>query len=124
MSLFEIYLLTRLDTLSHVVNMVAGVSAMVWLVFAIMLFAAHFDDAFDDDTSGSVRRGFVYSTLGVVLLGLLAVAIPSKDEVGMMLVGQWVTNNEEFQELPNNLARAANEYIEYIETLQGNECSE
>ena len=109
MDLFTIYLLTRLTALNDFLCMLGALSG-VGFVVSMFLTAM-----FSDIDRSLVSRSVWYAKLAAIVFFTvmsLKVFMPTAKEAFLIIGGAAVINNAEIQKLPDNVAKAANSFLE------------
>lgn len=108
MSAWTIYLLTcvsRLGTTAVALSIVSGVAL---LISGVTLLWAVDDAKHLVPTIQRLFKRLVVSLLGFILLTTLT---PNRQEMALIVVSGWVTNNEVVSKLPEEIAKAATEFL-------------
>lgn len=112
MSVWDIYWLTRLEPLQDFFEGVA-------IFFGLSGCIATFIIAGCVLNEGARLKNFWWSVILFICCSFssaLSVLMPTKSDLAIIFAGQWVTNSEEMQKLPNNVARTINKFMsEYLE---------
>lgn len=85
MTAWTLYLMTRCEPLHQTLTIAQGLLTAMLVLLAI-------------------AGGTSLVTVGRVL-------IPSREDLAIILVGEWVTNSEQMRALPDNVARVANKIL-------------
>lgn len=98
-----IYLIGQADTLKAFLGAIS---------FAILLFLCPM--AFSiREYDGDVPKAISMSIIGAIIVGIIALIIPSTKTALAMAVIPPVINNEQVQKLPDNVLGFINEYLEH-----------
>lgn len=108
MSVFELYLLTLLGPI-HVLFSITAI---------LCLLAAGFATFFGtlEDSWNEVKRFVKISTIVGTIAVCLAVFVPDKERLAIIVGGHILTNSEGVSKIPDNTSKAINKLLEdYIE---------
>ena len=108
---FILYLLTRCEALNNLgvlASIIFSVATLGVLTACLMLISEH-----DKDTARTVWSMYGRWTLiGLIVSLVLSVIVPTNQDVALIIAGHWATNSEEMAELPDNVVRFMNKYLE------------
>lgn len=120
MTIFQLYLLTRLDAISsaaHNFTFLFGVFSILSVVtFIIISIGKTVDKTITEDFVSTVRKTMkVFITCWAVVFTVGLVTPTSKDAF-MIIGGAYVTQNQDVQAMPPAVFKAMNKFLqEYIE---------
>jgi uncharacterized membrane protein len=106
MSLIQLYLLTRADHI-HDLLVVFGI---IFFMAAFMVFIGRTmtgSEASDEEHMGVAAKLFA----GFIVLLILSCAVPTKEDLYVMLGGYYATNDAELKKLPDNVLGAVNDFL-------------
>lgn len=98
-----IYLIGQADTLKCVLGSIA---------FIIILFLGPISFCIKEN-DGDIPKSISITIIGAVIIGFIAIIVPSTKTALAMAVIPPVINNEQVQKLPDNLLGFINEYLEH-----------
>lgn len=114
MSIFELYLLTRLDAINSGLTLVLVLSLTA--AGFIFLFASMENCSFNTSEEDKVVDKMYKAAKKLVITGIIAGAIimfiPTTKEVAVIYGLNYITNNEEAKKLPDNILKAVNKQLE------------
>lgn len=106
-----IYLIGQADTLKCAL----GAIAFIILLFLVPIVLAIKDRDWD------IPKAIIMAIIGAVIMGFIAICIPSTKTAIAMAVIPPVINNEQVQKLPDNVLGFINEYLEHERLFRGSE---
>lgn len=113
---FDIYLMTRLDS---IIGLSLGISIVGWIGILITGIIAAVNHDFGDDIT-LMKKILKISTPIVLFFTLLALFVPSSKEAAAIYLIPKIANNEQVQQLPENAMKVLNlklqEWIKGMET--------
>lgn len=109
MSLFELYLLTRLDII-HETLIVATFLSCFLLLFGLIFGWLDNDEDFACPKTYSVWRKRTGITL--VISSVLLIATPTTKDIAIIYGLNYATNSEEVKKLPDNILKTINTQLE------------
>ena len=112
MSLFEMYLLTRLNLIHDMMGIIF-LASIVALAILGMSYLLHF--IYEDmDNEGVVRLTNIIkkTTIVLILAALGGTLIPSNKQLAVIFAGHWSTNSEEVKKLPDNVIKTMNNFMD------------
>lgn len=114
MTMFELYLLTRFETLSKlfevgaVLSAVFGVATLASIAFAI-------DSGEEKWIKISVKATKAFCIILIVSV-FGSVAVPSNKALAIMFAGSWATQSSETKKVPDKAMKVLNKFMdEYLE---------
>lgn len=118
MSTLELYLLTRLPAIQAAMIILAILSAVA-VLFLLVSSVIIMTDRYDDKASiPTLRIGALISTFVLLISSGLAILIPGREDIAIIILGKYVTNSEQIGKLPENLIKPLNEYLESLNEKQ------
>lgn len=111
MTTFQLYLLTRLPELHSlfVISSVVLIAAIV--ITGVFYFSTICDHIMRDEHN---KAAYILKRLsvGALISCTLSCLIPSKEDMAIIIVGKYITNNAEIAKLPDNVAATLNAWLE------------
>ena len=119
MSLFTLYLLTRLEELKYffkdTIGLSMGLTVTCAIMFGIVCFAGAINNDWDEDGYTNMRKitrkYFTRLSILTVFLMFFNVLVPNNKQAAFIVGGYYVTNNEDIKKLPNNIIAASNAFL-------------
>lgn len=117
MSLFTLYIISVLPSVSGLLVGMAAFACPVLVVVTIVL-ALIYSSSCSSDKEGHKKRldkwvgSLKYSITGIILVSLLSCFIPSEKQLYMIAGGYVATNTKDIDKLPVNIIGAVNAYLE------------
>ena len=111
MTIWQLYFLTRMEKLQDLLCGVAAIFLILTACGAIGILISMVEDA-EKETKAAVYRWVKIGIAGSSIFGLLTIAIPSNQDLAIILGGHFVTNQEEIKKLPANVAKTLNDFLE------------
>lgn len=117
MSVFELYLITRLDSINSFFSGII-VLCFVSIIILIIIYAVKLDN--NDFLTPKYKKLFIkkikkyiYINIWVLIISIIfSLAIPNEKEFLEIYAGRWATNSKEMKNLPNNTIKALNKLLE------------
>lgn len=110
MTYWELYWITRLDSIQNTMGGICAVSFVgVCLIFAFFCMLVSEGDT---EYVPSVKRCIKYLATITLVSGFLNIMLPSNKDLALMMSGHFVTNSDQLQKLPDNLLKYLNDYLE------------
>jgi len=118
MSIFTLYLLTRLEPLNNVfITMM--IFSFVLTFFTSLFFIISWDVdgiAKEEKVQKIVRKVLVVLGLSLSVSALGSILTPTNKDIAVIVGGYWATNSEEVVKLPDNVVKTMNKFLkEYNE---------
>lgn len=119
MTLFQLYLLTRMSHLHdffQAINFAFILIGGILVAMGIVVFIVSQDL---DDDEGPKMRGMVWEKIKAsfwvaIIAGFLSTATPTNNDLYVMMGGYYATNNAEIKKLPDNIVGAVNKFLEEV----------
>ena len=106
MSAFTLYMLMIVDRLHTMSSVIATILFMGLCIGAVV---TSFEDSFRTFIQSKVTRAIV---IGLFVFTLLAVLLPTRTEIAIILGVSYTTQIEGAEQLPENVMNLLNKYIE------------
>ncbi len=114
MELWELYLLVTLPSVGKMFGTFGalgmGAALICGICYCVFLGMAYNDD--DKKIAAGLLRATKYITPAALILMTVGVAIPSKSGLYTIVGGYYATNLEGAKDLPPNILKAANKFLE------------
>lgn len=118
MTSWQIYWLTRLDSLSAFTSFTTGVLLVASIVLAIIWLVTHDGSLFDDDTPKRFVKPFWVCAAVGLFSWFLCIWIPNTKEMAVIIVAPKLYNaisqNEDLKKIPANVIDLANSWLEEL----------
>ena len=113
MSAFELYLFTRLDTIIGIAILIAIITGIA-LMISVCGYAINTNDDGCNSArdAASCKRIALWMAPVFLFSVVVCVTIPTQNHALTIFAGEWATNNEEMKKVPDNAAKALNQYLE------------
>lgn len=125
MSLFQLYLITRLDNLSACFVFICCISAVMVIVSSVIALVNSDYDRYSSIDKQEQRlhllgkRMAKWASVVLILSSFIEIAVPDEKDVAMIIGGYYATNNEQIKQIPDNILAATNEFLkEYAKPLK------
>ena len=102
MSMFELYLLTRLQPLLAV--SIVGMVVSSFLAYAYWMGCVQ-------GVENARNPSRIWTGVAVICL-LLTLLLPTTRSLAIIFAGHWATNSEEVAKLPDNVVKTINSFLE------------
>ena len=117
MSIFQLYLLTRLPSIGMFFIALGAASFLASAVFTINYITTRGDKKsyHSEEPSNEHKNSRLAAIIFIPLFcvsSLIALACPTQEDIITMVVGHYATNDAEISKLPSNLASLINGWIE------------
>lgn len=121
MEWWQIYLITRFDSLRDFICgtvTICGIASILMLICSFATRVTYSNDSLDwhvkeiNKIKGLEKVLFRFVMPLGFLLAFLFVFIPSRDDVATIIAGHWATHNEEMKKLPDNVLKTLNGLLE------------
>ena len=107
MSLFTIYLLTRISSFS-LLFIILGI---VCVVATIVCLVAQIDESKEEVVVRWQRRARL-AAASALTFAILTTLLPGRSALAVIFAGHWATNSEEASKLPANVVKTMNKFME------------
>lgn len=123
MTMFQLYILTRCqhinDMLCQAVAFLAGLVALICAISILRYVFIQLDEyrqVVKDEKVAAVKKTswplLKRTAILLTIVSILAPLVPNNRDLYVMIGGYYVTNNDEIKKMPNNVLKAANNFLE------------
>lgn len=106
MTHFQMYLITRLDSVVILLGMVGGLVILAGVLVCLSKYTG-------EERWAQPLHPIRWMCIGVIMVGV-ACMIPSKNDIALIYAVPAIVNNEDIQALPPDLAKLARSKIEEL----------
>lgn len=110
MSLFTLYILTRLDAFHGYFIFLSILSGVVLIAITIATFACYAENE-KEETKKMVIGWLKKALIIFISISALVNFTPTNKDLTIILGGYYVTNSEQIKELPDNVVGAINSFL-------------
>jgi hypothetical protein len=109
-----IYFLVIMESLGDTLNGIVVISSVGVTIGLIMAFAY----SVERNEQFKIPSFCKFGAITAAILAIIASLLPTNKQLAMIVAGNWVVNSEDIRELPDNVAKTLNQFLDsYVEEL-------
>ena len=112
-STFQMYLITRLTTLSNFLNVLMIFNVVALTIFGTMFCFYHGDTEYKNELAMySLAKSMIKKlSISFIIISILGITIPSTREAAAIIIVPKIVNNTAIQDCAKNLVETANSWM-------------